>query len=71
MTVVYAVEGRRATIRLQRPAQLNALDGATLDALAGRFREAGADDRIGVVVLTGSGERAFCTGADLREQEAF
>ena len=71
MTVGYATAGRRATITLQRPGQLNALDGATLDDLAGRFREAAADDHIGVVVLTGAGERAFCTGADLREQAAF
>jgi enoyl-CoA hydratase/carnithine racemase len=71
MTVTCTVDGRRATIRLERPAQLNALDGPTLDALAERFREAAADDRVGVVVLTGAGERAFCTGADLREQEAF
>ncbi|MFI5261558.1 MAG: enoyl-CoA hydratase/isomerase family protein [Candidatus Limnocylindrales bacterium] len=71
MTVGYAVAGRRATIRLERPAQLNALDGATLDALAARFHDAASDDRVGVVVLTGAGERAFCTGADLVEQEAF
>jgi enoyl-CoA hydratase/carnithine racemase len=71
MTVGYAVAGRRATIRLERPAQLNALDGPSLDALAARFGEAGADDGVGVVVLTGAGERAFCTGADLREQAAF
>jgi len=71
VTVGYALTGRRATIRLERPAQLNALDGPSLDAVAARFRAAGRDDRVGVVVLTGAGERAFCTGADLHEQAAF
>jgi enoyl-CoA hydratase/carnithine racemase len=71
VTVHYSVEGRRATVRLDRPAVLNALDRQTLVALRDRFREASADHSVGVVVLTGTGERAFCTGADLGEQRAF
>jgi enoyl-CoA hydratase/carnithine racemase len=35
------------------------------------MRQASTDDRVGVVVLTGTGERAFSTGADLDEQAAF
>ncbi len=71
MTVHYTVEGGRATVRLDRPEVLNALDRPTLEALRDRFREASADHGVGVVVLTGTGERAFCTGADLDEQKAF
>ena len=71
MTVHYTVEGGRATVRLDRPEVLNALDRPTLEALRDRFREASADHSVGVVVLTGTGERAFCTGADLDEQKAF
>jgi enoyl-CoA hydratase/carnithine racemase len=71
VTVHYAVEGRRATIRIDRPEVLNALNRATLDELADAFRLASADDRVGVVILTGTGERAFCTGADLDEQKMF
>jgi enoyl-CoA hydratase/carnithine racemase len=71
VTVHYGVDGARATVRIDRPEVHNALDRETLDGLALRFREAAADDAIGVVVLTGTGERAFCTGADLDEQEAF
>lgn len=71
MTVRYSVEGRRATVRIDRPEVHNALDRETLDGLARRFGEAAADDRVGVVVLTGTGERAFSTGADLDEQQAF
>ncbi len=71
MSVHYTVEERRATIRIDRPEVLNALNRATLDELADAFRLGSADDRVGVVVLTGTGERAFCTGADLAEQKAF
>jgi enoyl-CoA hydratase/carnithine racemase len=71
MTVHYEVVGRRATVRLDRPDVLNALDRPTLEQLALRFQQAAADDRVGVVVLTGTGERAFCTGADLAEQAPF
>ena len=71
MTVHYSVEGRRASVRLDRPEVLNALDRATLEALRDRFREASADHSVGVVVLTGTGDKAFCTGADLSEQRAF
>lgn len=71
MTVHYEVVGRRVTIRIDRPEVHNALDRPTLDALTGHFRQAAEDDRVGVVVLTGTGERAFCSGADLDEQAAF
>ncbi|MEO7117730.1 MAG: enoyl-CoA hydratase/isomerase family protein [Candidatus Limnocylindrales bacterium] len=71
MTVHYTVEGRRATVRLDRPDKLNALDRPTLEAIRTHFLAASADHSVGVVVLTGTGERAFCTGADLAEQKAF
>jgi enoyl-CoA hydratase/carnithine racemase len=71
VTVHYDVVGRRATIRIDRPDVLNALDRPTLDAIAHHVRQASVDDRVGVVVLTGTGERAFSTGADLDEQAAF
>ena len=69
--VRFTVEGRRATVRIDRPAKHNALDRATLDGIAAAFQAIAADPVIGVAVLTGTGERAFCTGADLDEQEAF
>ncbi len=71
MTVHYTVEERRATVRIDRPEVLNALNRSTLDSLADAFRQAGADDQVGVVVLTGTGDRAFSTGADLEEQKQF
>jgi enoyl-CoA hydratase/carnithine racemase len=71
MTVHYTVENRVATVRIDRPEVLNALDRPTLEGLRDSFRQASADHSVGVVVLTGTGDRAFCTGADLDEQEAF
>jgi enoyl-CoA hydratase/carnithine racemase len=71
MTVHYDVAERVATVRIDRPEVLNALNRPTLEALRDSFRQASADHAVGVVVLTGTGDRAFCTGADLDEQEAF
>lgn len=71
MTVHYRVEGRRATVTIDRPDVLNSLDAPTLDAIRDRFAEASRDPDVGVVVLTGAGDRAFSTGADLGEQRSF
>lgn len=61
----------RATVTINRPEVYNAFDYQTLRDLADAFRDAAADDQIGVIVLTGAGDKAFCTGADLNEQEGF
>ena len=71
MTVHYDVDGRVATVRIDRPEVFNALNRPTLEAIRDSFRKASADHHVGAVVLTGTGERAFSTGADLDEQEAF
>jgi enoyl-CoA hydratase/carnithine racemase len=57
-----------ATVTIDRPAIMNALDFPTMRELARAFEDASWDDAVAVVVLTGAGERAFCTGADLDEQ---
>ena len=57
-----------ATVTIDRPDVLNALDFPTMRELARAFEQASWDDEIAVVVVTGAGERAFCTGADLDEQ---
>jgi enoyl-CoA hydratase/carnithine racemase len=61
----------RATVTFHRPEVLNAVNFTMLQELNLAFKDASWDDQVGVVVLTGAGERAFCTGADLKEQEAF
>jgi 2-(1,2-epoxy-1,2-dihydrophenyl)acetyl-CoA isomerase len=62
----YEVDGAIATITLDRPDALNALDAALRNELLAAFRAAGRDQGVRVVVLTGAG-RAFCAGQDLRE----
>jgi enoyl-CoA hydratase/carnithine racemase len=71
VSVRYDVEGRVATVTIDRPDVLNALDRSTLETLRDAFRRASADHHVGVAVLTGAGDRAFSTGADLDEQKAF
>jgi enoyl-CoA hydratase/carnithine racemase len=58
-------------VTIQRPEVLNCLDFPTLRELHQAFEDVSWDDQIRVMVLTGAGERAFCTGADLQEQAAF
>ena len=55
------------TIRVNRPDKLNALNAATLDALDAAFADAATDAAVRVVVLTGSGPKAFVAGADIAE----
>ena len=67
------VEDRGAIriVRVNRPDKLNALDSATLDALHATFRAAAHDEGVRVVVLTGSGAKAFVAGADISEMNAL
>lgn len=53
-----------AVLTLDRPARLNAIDVETADELASAWRAFRFDDTVRAVVLTGAGERAFCTGLD-------
>lgn len=65
----YEKEGYRATVTINRPEKLNALDFQTLREIARALENASWDDEVAVVVVTGAGEKAFCTGADLSEWE--
>ena len=62
-------EGAVTTIRLNRPAAMNALDLATKAALLSAVTQAAEDESVRCVVLTGTG-RAFCVGQDLNEHVA-
>jgi 2-(1,2-epoxy-1,2-dihydrophenyl)acetyl-CoA isomerase len=63
----YAVDGRVATITLDRPDALNALTIPMKTSLLAAIREAAHDAEVRAVILTGRG-RAFCAGQDLRER---
>jgi len=64
--VSYAVADRIATITVERPDKLNALNDATIRELGEAIDRARADDAVGGVLLTGAG-RAFVAGADIAE----
>ncbi|MCE2738355.1 MAG: enoyl-CoA hydratase/isomerase family protein [Rhodobacter sp.] len=57
--------GRIAELRLDNPARMNALTVQMLDQLARHLELVGQDSAIGAVMLTATGDRAFCTGADI------
>jgi enoyl-CoA hydratase/carnithine racemase len=59
-----------ARITLERPESHNAYRTSTLRELAIAVSNAALDDRVGVIVLTGAGSRAFCTGGDVKEYAA-
>ena len=59
-----------ARITIDRPRNYNAYSTASLEELATAFRDAAFDDAVGVIVFTGSGDRAFCTGGDVKEYAA-
>ncbi|MGW2045424.1 2-cyclohexenylcarbonyl CoA isomerase [Streptomyces sp. NPDC001858] len=66
-TVLYEVSDGLATITLNRPEAMNALNIATKVALRDAVGSAAADDAVRAVLLTAAGERAFCVGQDLKE----
>ncbi|MBB5214432.1 enoyl-CoA hydratase/isomerase family protein [Parapusillimonas granuli] len=66
MSVHKTLSGHVATLTIDRPAALNALDLPTLRRLRQHLMEARDNREIRVVVIAGGGDRAFCVGADLK-----
>ncbi|MDQ3769179.1 MAG: crotonase/enoyl-CoA hydratase family protein [Actinomycetota bacterium] len=66
MPVHYERRGATALLTIDRPQWRNAVDGPAAQALAEGHERFEADDEARVLVLTGSGEEAFCAGADLK-----
>lgn len=66
-TVLFECRDRIALLTLNRPEKLNALNYATNDLLMDHLDRIEQDDRIGVVIVTGAGDRAFSAGGDIHE----
>jgi len=66
--VRYDVEEGLAWITIDRPERMNAFRARTVDELIRCFKRAWASPEVGVVSLTGAGERAFCTGGDQKQR---
>jgi len=66
--IEYRKDSARATVTLNRPRSHNCLNFPLMRELARAFEDASWDDSVRVVVVTGAGDKAFCTGADVKEQ---
>ena len=65
--ILYEKSGWTATVSFNRPEVYNAYSTHTLAELIEAFKDASRDDHVAVLVLTGVGEKAFCTGGDVKE----
>lgn len=68
--ILYEKKPGVARITINRPDSFNAFTTDTVLEMVQAFRDAAEDARIGVVVLTGAGQKAFCTGGDAKEATA-
>ena len=68
--LLYVKDNGIARITINRPEVRNALRTDTFGELTAAFRDAHDDPTIGVVVLTGTGEKAFCAGGDVKSQSS-
>ena len=67
--ILYTATDGVATVTINLPKVLNAFRARTCDELIDAFARAGWDRSVGVIVLTGAGDRAFCTGGDQSAHE--
>jgi naphthoate synthase len=67
--VLFEVDRGLAWITINRPERYNAFRGRTVDELIFCLKAAWADRTIGVIALTGAGDRAFCTGGDQKQRQ--
>lgn len=67
MPIVKTVQDGVAIVTLNRPEAMNSIDPESNEQLLAIWDEVSSDESIRVLVLTGAGERAFCTGADLKK----
>lgn len=63
--ILYDVKDYVATISINRPKVLNAFTGDNYKEIQALLQQAASDSKVGVIVLTGVGERAFCVGGDV------
>jgi dihydroxynaphthoic acid synthetase len=66
--VQYEKQGTTAIVTINRPHRYNAFRGKTVEELIASFRVAWADKSVRCVILTGAGDKAFCTGGDVKQR---
>ncbi len=65
--IIYEKKNWVATVTINRPHVYNSYSTLTLQEMTEAFKDASWDDSVAVIVLTGAGEKAFCTGGDVKE----
>src|SRR3954468_14906219 len=68
--ILYEKRDGIATITINRPAKLNAFRARTVEEMLDAVHDADHDDQVGVIVLAGTGDRAFCSGGDNSDRDA-
>lgn len=66
--ITYEVDGAAGVITINRPERYNAFRAKTVDELIAAFNQAWSDGAVRAVILTGAGEKAFCTGGDVKQR---
>src|SRR5665811_1777282 len=66
--ITYAVAGATAVVTINRPERYNAFRAKTVEEMIKAFRAAWADRQVQSVILTGAGEKAFCSGGDVKQR---
>jgi enoyl-CoA hydratase/carnithine racemase len=69
--VSYTRRGGAAILTIERPDRLNSLSRDALFAIGALARQAIADQEVRAIIVTGSGDKAFCAGADLKERQGM
>ena len=69
--IILENEGKTALISINRPESLNALNHKTIQELSNAFENLNNDSSVRVIILTGSGEKSFVAGADIKEFADF
>lgn len=69
--ILVTQENSIAQVTINRPNQLNALNSATIAELSNAFKSLETDKGVRVIIITGSGEKAFVAGADIKEFYQF
>ena len=69
--LLITIENNIATVVINRPTKLNALNIATINDLHKAIKVLGKNKEVQVIILTGSGEKAFVAGADISEFAHF
>jgi 1,4-dihydroxy-2-naphthoyl-CoA synthase len=66
--ILFEADGPTAVVTINRPHRYNAFTGRTIEELIDAFRRVWADPSLRVAILTGAGDKAFCTGGDVKQR---